>query len=70
MHAESLPGGSLAGGSLARKTEKGTKRTLTAYLNRVFFLKKKLSVKLAVTLPLQSLSMFIDVSKQLKCFVL
>jgi hypothetical protein len=27
MYAESLDGGSLAGGSLARKTEKGTKRT-------------------------------------------
>jgi hypothetical protein len=28
MHADSLAGGSLVGGSLARKTEKGTKRTL------------------------------------------
>jgi hypothetical protein len=28
MHADSLAGGSLTGGSLARKTEKGTERTL------------------------------------------
>jgi hypothetical protein len=28
MHADSLAGGSLAGGSLTRKTEKGTKLTL------------------------------------------